>query len=236
MFLIILLSIGCNKMMFRTAEKSFDQGITRQPYDVIIVPGFPYNGQNWDRVVKMRVHWANFLYQNGYAKNIIFSGSAVATPYIESRIMKQYAMALGVPANRIFTEEKAEHSTENIYYSFCMAREHGFAKIALATDPYQNSYMTRFVRKFELPIGFLPTVLDTLRQMQMPEPGINPATAVKDGYVRLSERENFFERFRGTMGGYIQWEERDLKTKKLRRKYKNRTLPTKETGNHKLNE
>lgn len=215
--------------MFRSAEKAFKQDISQQPYDVVIVPGFPYNGQNWDRVVKMRVHWANFLYQRGYTKNIIFSGSAVATPYIESRIMKQYAVALGVPEDRIFIEEKAEHSTENVYYSFCMARDMGFGKVALATDPYQNSYMSKFARRFELPIGFLPTVLDTLRSLKMDEPGINPALAVKKDFVRLSDREHFFQRFRGTMGGYIQWHEEDLKTKKLKRKYKNRTLPAKES-------
>jgi hypothetical protein len=215
-------------MMFRASEKAFREGMSHQPYDVVIVPGFPYNGQSWDRVVQMRVHWANYLFQNGYTKNIIFSGSAVATPYIESRIMKQYAVALGVPADKIFIEEKAEHSTENVYYSFCMARDMGFKNVALATDPYQNSYMSKFVRRFELPIGFLPTVLDTLQALKMNEPGINPALSTRKDFVKLSDREHFFERFKGTMGGYIQWHESDLKTKKLKRRYKNRTLPAKE--------
>jgi uncharacterized SAM-binding protein YcdF (DUF218 family) len=221
---------GCTQMMFRSAEKSFQEGLKNQPYDVVIVPGFPYNGQNWDRVLKMRIHWANFLYKSGYTKNVIFSGSAVATPYIESKVMAAYAEKLGVPAANLFTEEKAEHSTENVYYSFCMARDMGFKKIALATDPYQNSYMRKFAAKFELPIEFLPTVLDTLRSLDMPEPQISLTNTTRADFVKLSHRENFFQRFKGTMGGYIKWHEEDLKKKKYKRRFKNRIIPSSAKG------
>lgn len=213
-------------MMFRSAESAFNEGLKDQPYDVVIVPGFPYNGQNWDRVLKMRIHWAKFLFDNGYTKNVIFSGSAVATPYIESRVMAYYAKELGIPGDNIFTEEKAEHSTENVYYAFCMAREMGFQKIALATDPFQNSYMRKFAARFELPLGFLPTVLDTLRTMEMPEPQISLANTTRENFVKLSDRENFFQRFKGTMGGYINWHEVDVKSKKHKRKFKNRIIPS----------
>ncbi len=202
------------------------QDIVHHPYDAVIVPGFPYNGQNWERVLKMRIHWAKFLYEKGYAQNIIFSGSAVATPYIESRVMAAYAEELGIPAGNLFTEEKAEHSTENVYYSFCMARDLGFRKVALATDPYQNSYMRKFVSKFDLPIAFLPTVLDTLRSLDMQEPRVDLHNTMGKSFVKLSHRENFFQRFRGTLGGYIVWHEKDIKKKKFAKRFKNRIIPS----------
>jgi uncharacterized SAM-binding protein YcdF (DUF218 family) len=217
-------------MMFRSSEKAFQEGLKDQPYDVVIVPGFPYNGQNWDRVLKMRIHWARFLFEKGYTRNVIFSGSAVATPYVESRVMATYARALGIPAGNIFVEEKAEHSTENVYYSFCMARNMGFKKIALATDPYQNSYMRKFARKFELPINFLPTVLDTLRVLEMPEPQISLANTMQKDFVKLSDRESFFQRFKGTMGRYIKWHEADLKKEKYKKRFKNRIIPSSATS------
>lgn len=215
---------GCTQMLFRKAEKHFVEGVKDKPYDAVIVPGYPFNGSNWDRVLKMRIHWAKFLFEKGYTQNIIFSGSAVATPFVESKVMKSYAVALGIPEENIFVETNAEHSTENVYYSYRLAQDLGFEKIALATDPYQNSYMTKFVRRFELPIGFVPTVLDTLRSLDMHEPHINTEEERVQNFVKLSDREGFFERFRGTLGKHIVWHETDLKKKKFKRKFKNRMV------------
>ncbi|WP_229253998.1 YdcF family protein [Dyadobacter sp. NIV53] len=224
-FLLVLLLSGCNRIFYRSAAKAFHKGIENQPYDAVIVPGFPFNGKNWDMVLKMRIHWAAYLYQRGYTKNVIFSGSAVATSFVESRVMATYAEALGIPAKNIFTEEKAEHSTENVYYSYRLAKKLGFTKIALATDPIQTSYMRKFIKKFDLPIGLLPTVIDTLKIMNLYEPVIDSKSTVRKGFVKLSDRENFFQRFRGTMGQYIQWHEEDLKKKRYRRRFKDRIIP-----------
>lgn len=220
-------------MLYRSAEKAFHEGAKQAPYDAVIVPGFPYNGQKWDMVLQLRIHWAHYLYSKGYTKNIIFSGSAVATPYIESRVMASYAQALGVPREHIFTEEKAEHSTENVYYSYRLAKDLGFSKIALSTDPIQTSYMRRFIKRFELPIGLMPTVIDTVKTINVYEPKIDPIDAIKPDFVKLSDREGFFKRFRGTMGRYIVWHEEDLKRKKHRRRFKDRMIPSSvQTGNN----
>jgi uncharacterized SAM-binding protein YcdF (DUF218 family) len=217
---------GCTKIFYRSADKAFQKGLQGQPYDAIIVPGFPFKGKEWDMVHKMRIHWAYYLYTRGYTRNIIFSGSAVATPYVESKVMAYYAEAMGLPKQNIFTEEKAEHSTENVYYSYRLAKKMGFNKIALATDPFQSSYMGKFIRKFELPIALLPTVIDTLRVLDLYEPKIDSKPAILTGFVKLSARENFFQRFKGTMGKYIIWHEEDLKKKKYRRRFKKRMIPS----------
>lgn len=223
--LSVFLFTGCSKILYRSAEKAFHKGLKDQPYDAVIVPGFPYNGKNWDMILQMRIHWAVYLYERGYTKNVIFSGSAVATQYIESRVMASYAEALGIPKKNVFTEEKAEHSTENVYNSYRFAKRLGLKKIALATDPYQTSYMRKFIKKFELPIALLPTVVDTLKILNLQEPTINPQNSIKKDFVKLSERENFFQRFRGTMGQYIHWHNEDLKKKRYKRRFKDRIIP-----------
>jgi len=48
-------------------------------------------------------------------RNIIFSGSAVSSPYVEGVAMKIIADTLGI-RRPTFSETKAEHSTENAYY------------------------------------------------------------------------------------------------------------------------
>ena len=127
------LSTKVTKNYMRTAEK--------EPFDAIIVPGVPFGQKAWRSILKMRIDWAAHLYKTGIAKNIIFSGSSVYSPYVESKIMGLYAEKLGVPRAHIYTEEQAEHSSENLYYSYKIAKENGFNKIALATDPFQNFFL-----------------------------------------------------------------------------------------------
>lgn len=216
--------IGCRKSFNNSAKKSFVNGIKKQPFDAIIVPGYPYNGVTWDSTIKMRVYWAKYLFDHGYAKNIIFSGGAIATKYIESRIMAAYANVLGIPYVHLFTEENAEHSTENVYYSYRLAKGYGFEKIALATDPFQNGFMEKFVRKYELPIDFLPMVVDSVSKLSTFEPEIDPKSTIKKDFIKLSDRENFFQRFRGTLGMNIRWYEDDLKKNKFKRRYRERIV------------
>ena len=68
-------------------------------------------------------------------KNIIFSGGAVYTKYTESAIMKLFAIEMGIPEENIFIEERAEHSTENVFYSYYIAKDLNFKKLAVASDP-----------------------------------------------------------------------------------------------------
>jgi uncharacterized SAM-binding protein YcdF (DUF218 family) len=224
--MIILFSGGCGSMLNNASERAFKKGLKKQPYDAVIIPGFPYSGDKWDMILQMRIHWAHYLYVKGYTKNIIFSGAAVATPYIESKVMAEYAHALGVPRERIFTEEKAQHSTENVYYSYRMAKGLGFTNIALATDPVQTTYMQRFIKRHELPVELMPVIIDTLKVLNLYEPKTNTENCIQENFVKLSDKENFFKRFRGTMGKNIIWYEEDLKKSKYKRKYKDRIIPS----------
>ena len=58
------------------------------PFDAIIVPGVPFVDSTWQRTMKLRVYWAKYLWDRGMTKNIIFSGGAVYTKYLECKIMK----------------------------------------------------------------------------------------------------------------------------------------------------
>ena len=175
-------------------------------YDVIIVPGVPFQDGKWDRTMKARVYWSKYLYDKGIAKNIIYSGSSVYTPYYEGEIMALYAEAIGIPRKHIYTEIKAEHSTENIYYSYQRARQLGFKKIALASDPFQTKMLTQYTfSKVSPEVAFLPIVFDTLKAMepQMTDPGINYQKAYNKDFVSITKRQNFWERFQGTLGNKV---------------------------------
>lgn len=180
------------------------------PFDAIIVPGIPFNNGAWDSVMKARVIWALCLYNNGITKNIIFSGAAVYSPYPESKIMGIYAQKLGIPAEHIFYDTLARHSTENVYYSYKLARKLGFKKLALATDPFQSFLLKRFLRRrFETEVYRMPFVVDTLRAYKHLNPVLE-ASEYKhfrdNNFFPITETEGLFKRIRGTLGREIEWE------------------------------
>ena len=176
-------------------------------YDVLIVPGIPLEDGKWSRTMKGRIYWAKYLYDRGITKNIMFSGSAVYTPYYEGITMSLYVIALGVPAEHVFAETAAEHSVENVYYSYVKAKALGFNKIALASDPFQTKSLSKFVRKRISPnVAMLPFVTDTLKMLEpgMTDPVLDIEKAYKKNFISIKKREGFFKRLRGTMGRNIE--------------------------------
>jgi uncharacterized SAM-binding protein YcdF (DUF218 family) len=210
-------SVYYNKF-YTDPDKCYKEAIAKEPFDAAIVPGFPHQKDNWSQVVKGRVYWAVYLYKHGMVKNIIFSGSAVYSPYIESEVMALYARELGIPQECIFTETRAEHSTENLYYSYELAKNKGFKTIALATDPAQSSFLKSYKRKFKLDIEFIPILYDTLKVINKVDPDIEEEKAFVPDFVPLTEREGIIKRLRGTRGHVIKKLIR--KNKKLKRKNK----------------
>lgn len=180
------------------ASKRFEKAT--QPYDVVIVPGIPYDPTTSSSIMKMRILWAKYLFDNGIARNIIFSGSAVYSPYIEGVAMKIIADSLGIPAEHTFFEVKAEHSTENVYYSWKMAKEMGFERIALATDPFQSFALRGFIKKYCPEVASLPVVFQKLKAERANLPSINPKEVYVEDFVSIVDRESFAKRFEGTRG------------------------------------
>lgn len=193
-----------------SSQKAFLKAQTNMPFDAIIVPGVPYD-TGWSNIMKARILWSYYLFQNGYAKNIIYSGSAVYTPYIESRIMASYAEKIGIPGENIYTEERAEHSTENVFYSYYMAKDLGFDKVALATDPFQSKMVRSFAKRKGLDIDFIPANFDTVEAFfDTTNVTIDPSNAFVENFKSLPDRESFWKRFSGTMGKNLKYEPQEI--------------------------
>lgn len=118
--------------------------------------------------------------------------------------MKAYGEALALPSAHLFTEAQAEHSTENLFYSLKIAEEQGFKKVALATDPFQLFFLTRFANGRGYDIAYLPIQFDLLESQDMTDPKIDPSVAYVENFTSLPDRQSFFERFRGTLGKHIE--------------------------------
>jgi uncharacterized SAM-binding protein YcdF (DUF218 family) len=207
--LIVLISIQFSSCTFsRFAYKSYAKAEKNQPYDAIIVPGLPYDKEKTSSVMKMRIFWAKHLFDKGITRNVIFSGGAVYTHFVESIAMKVIADSLGIPSQHTFAETQAEHSTENVYYSYKLAQGLGFKKIALATDPFQSAMLRNFVKKHTPGVEIIPIVYDKMDVKDKELPVIDTTSAFKNNFVSIKKREGFLKRVRGTFGKRVIEEKR----------------------------
>lgn len=170
---------------------TYNKSIENAPFDVVIVPGLPYASSKINPVFKARLLWAKELYENGVTKHIIFSGSAVHSPYIESAIMKMMADSMGIPTQHTFIEDKALHSNENVSYGVELASEMGFEKIAIATDPIQSLVIKKYTKKNFEYVSILPFSIKTMPiyyKTTLPE--VNEENAYVCDFIPLKERES----------------------------------------------
>jgi uncharacterized SAM-binding protein YcdF (DUF218 family) len=207
-FVFLAIAAVLSGCMFtkRTCAKYYAKASVKT-YDMVIVPGIPLNGDSlqWNRIMRGRVYWSKYLFDKGIAKNVMYSGGAVHTPYYEAQIMAMYAEAIGIPKANIFTEIKAEHSTENIYYSYKKSQKLGFKTFAVATDPFQAKQMHKFMYRLDTAIDLIPIIVDTLKTLEpgMINPTIQYKEAFKANFISLEQREGFWKRTRGTLGKNI---------------------------------
>lgn len=176
-----------------------------KPLDVAIVPGLPlYQGQ-WDTLLKTRMLWSEFLIKKGYVKNVLYSGNAVYTPWVEGSSMALIARELGIDTAYILIDTIAEHSTENLYYGYLLAKQKGYQHIAIATDPFQCAMLHKFAKKnFEEEIHFLPVIYDSIKARTGVEVRIDTTLTKKKWFKPLEARQGYKERMKGTRGKGIK--------------------------------
>lgn len=201
----ILLFFSSCYFLGPSSTKRLKQVSAIKPIDVAIIPGLPLENGSWDTLLKARLLWSEFLLKKGYVKHVLYSGAAVYTPWTEGSSMALYALGLGIDSSQILVDTLAEHSTENLYYGYQMARQKGFKTIAIATDPFQCFMLHKFARKnFEEPIYFLPIIYDSIAVRTSFEYKIDTSLTQKKNFVSIVERENYRSRYKGTRGKKIK--------------------------------
>jgi len=182
------------------------------PIDAIIVPGVPFRDSSWSNVMKLRMHWAKHLWDRRMTTNVILSGGAIYTTYSECKIMRLYAIQMGIPPENIFIDTLAQHSTENVYYSYYVAQDNGLENIAVASDPYQTKALKPFVRKLNRKLNanvlLLPAILDSMSATPMKDYKIDYQQAVDSNFINITETQSLMYRLFGTMGMHINWKTR----------------------------
>jgi len=116
-----------------------------------------------------------------------------------------YALQLGIKPTDIWVDTIAEHSTENLFYSYQLAKAQGYKTIALATDPFQCAMLHKYAKKqFTDNIILLPIVYDSIRARMNIDILIDTTLTKKTPFVPLPQRQGYKDRLKGTRGKNIK--------------------------------
>jgi uncharacterized SAM-binding protein YcdF (DUF218 family) len=114
-----------------------EEALTPAPVIVVLGYGPPVDaaGRPVDELTR-RVAKGVQLYQAGLAPKLIMTGGNTYRDYYESAVMKQVAVASGVPAEAVLEEREAMDTIGNARYSAAIMRAQGWDRCILVSSPY----------------------------------------------------------------------------------------------------
>ncbi len=176
-----------------------------KPIDIAIIPGLPLYHGKIDTLLKSRLLWSNYLFKKGIVSNVLYSGNAVYTPWIEGSTMALFANQLGIENKNIVIDTIAEHSTENLFYGYHQAKKMGYKTIAIATDPFQCAMLHKYAKKnFNETIYFIPIIYDSIKPLMGMDLIIDTTLTLKKNFIPIEERLDYKDRLKGTTGKNIK--------------------------------
>jgi len=84
-----------------------------------------------------RVRHAIDLYRQGHASHLVFS-SGFTFAFREAEVMRQLAVASGVPASAIVLETRAANTYENVRFVDELLEQRGWLRVLLVSSPYHR--------------------------------------------------------------------------------------------------
>jgi hypothetical protein len=157
------------------------------PREVAIVPGCPTEADgSLSRCLARRTVWAHEMWARGRVRWFITSGAATYNRYAEADAIALGLVRLGVPACRIWLDDQARHTDENMYYSMLIAERLGLRDLSVASDGGQArggcSFLASWTRDdceaLELDEDVVGTALDGERGEALSKVRVPPVEGV----------------------------------------------------------
>lgn len=115
--------------------------------DTIIILGYPSKREGQpSAILRSRLDKGIELYNNGVAKNIILTGSAVRNRNIEAEVMADYCIKAGVPADKLMLEKKAQNTYENALFARKIMKAHRYRTGTIVTSDF-HIHRAKFIFK-----------------------------------------------------------------------------------------
>jgi vancomycin permeability regulator SanA len=103
-----------------------------------------------------RVDRAADLYRRGLVPRLILSGGASKAGHTEASVMRDLAMARGVPADAIVLDERARSTIENFACSLPILERLGAVNVLLVTEPWHMTRAMLLARRHGLSVRAAP--------------------------------------------------------------------------------
>ena len=141
-----------------TAIYNYGKTDEKQSADVIIVLGAAASDDGVSPVYRERINHAIWLYENNYADYIITTGG-IAEGNIKSdaEIAKEYIVTCGIPASKVFTENKSSITEENLKYAKEIMKKENFSSCIIVSDPLHMKRSMLMAKDFGLEAYSSPT-------------------------------------------------------------------------------
>ncbi|MEW4369436.1 YdcF family protein [Paenibacillus kandeliae] len=152
--------------------------------DAAVVLGAAVTDSQPSPVFRERIHHGIWLYQQGLASKLIFTGgSDEAGQPSEAEVARTYALSQGVKATDIYTDTTSRYTSENIRNAAAIAKAHQLQKLTIVSDPL---HMKR---------AMLMAEVDGLKAYSSPTP--------TSAYVSMSSKIPFLLRETFFYTGYL---------------------------------
>jgi uncharacterized SAM-binding protein YcdF (DUF218 family) len=115
----------------------------------VVVLGAGLKGDRPSRTLRERLDAAvEYLNAHPDAPCVVSGGQGADEPCTEAAVMKAYLLEQGIAEDRIYTEERAASTDENLRFSLAVIRENGLPEsIAVVTQEFHQCRAQAFARR-----------------------------------------------------------------------------------------
>ena len=166
--MIVLLTALCAILTIRTIIQDYppyrlSDGDSDVPLErrAALVLGAKTKDNVMSNALRARVDYAIELYHGGQVGALIFTGGFrdkdPARESSEAVLARAYAVAHGVPAQRIWIEQRSTTTLENLREAQAIVNVQGFAQVALVSDRWHLARAQAMARDLDMSVVPAPT-------------------------------------------------------------------------------
>lgn len=153
--LLFLLTVFCWPLLSIASYPALLSQQTSQPEkikaDAAVVLGASVWKDKPSPVFEQRIKYGIQLYKNGQVQYIIFTGGlSEGDTLSESAAARQYAIAEGIPAEKILVEEVSTNTLQNLEQACKLMRGHQLQTAMIVSDPLHMKRAMTMAHEFQL--------------------------------------------------------------------------------------
>lgn len=127
------------------------QDTQQTQFDVIMVLGSPAEDDgSIGPEAKSRVLEGIRQYRAGMAPHLLMTGGAVKNNFVESQVMRNFALSQGVSASALLAEGQSRNTIQSAYYAYQIMQAHDWTSALVVSSPTHLRRASLIFRQYPL--------------------------------------------------------------------------------------